>query len=420
MTLYTGGYDQFEAVRREQQRLEMRLKKKQDDDRRRLEAFVDRFRAKASKARQAQSRLKVLSKMKPIADQVEDRVAPFLFPEPQTRLGNPLIRLDDVSVGYEEAKPILRGLDLRIDIDDRIGLLGSNGNGKSTLAKLLIGQLAPMEGFKKISKKCQIGYFAQHQMDELNDAMSPYDVVANLMPEATEAQKRAKCAAIGFGPDKADTKAGSLSGGEKARLLFAIASFHGPHLLVLDEPTNHLDVDSCEMLIHAINEYDGAVLIISHDRHLLEATVDRLWLVEGGAATPYEGDMESYRTELLRQRGGRPDKNAKRQTSDNSKPEDIAPALTREQRQEERRLAAEARALLAPKRKQLKKLESEIGTLQERIKKIDDGLSDMSLYERDPEAAKGLGIERGKLQAELEAKEEDWLTLGAKLEAAGG
>ncbi|GJM01751.1 MAG: glycosyl transferase family 1 [Rhodomicrobium sp.] len=413
MTLYTGGYDSFEAARREQQRLEMKLKKKQDDDRRRLEAFVDRFRAKASKAKQAQSRLKVLSNMKPIAAQVEDRVAPFIFPQPDTQLGNPLIRLDDASVGYTEGKPILRDLNLRIDIDDRIGLLGSNGNGKSTLAKLFIGHLKPMDGFKKISKKCNIGYFAQHQMDELSDVQSPYEAVAELMPDATEAQKRSKCAQLGFGPDKADTKAGALSGGEKARLLFAIASFHGPHLLILDEPTNHLDVDSCEMLIHAINEYEGAVLIISHDRHLLEATVDRLWLVGGGSAAPYEGDMESYRAELLRQRGGRPDKNSKTNSNAGGTP------LTREQRQEERRLAAEARALLAPKRKELKKLETAISRLQADIKKIDDALADVDLYEEEPEKAKAYGIERGKLQAEVEALEEEWLSLGAELEGAG-
>lgn len=423
LTLYTGGYDQFEAARREQQRLEMKLKKKQDDDRRRLEAFVDRFRAKATKAKQAQSRLKVLEKMKPIAAQIEDRVAPFLFPQPETRLGNPLIRLDDVSVGYEAEKPILRKLDLRIDIDDRIGLLGSNGNGKSTLAKLLIGQLAPMSGFKKISKKCEIGYFAQHQMDELNESESPYDVVARLMPEATEAQKRAKCAALGFGPDKADTKSGALSGGEKARLLFAIASFHGPHILILDEPTNHLDVDSCEMLIQAINEYDGAVILISHDRHLLEATVDRLWLVAAGSAAPYEGDMASYRADLLRQRAGRPDKSAKLNeggANDGGANAGGGPSLSREQRQEERRQAAEARARLAPKRKLLKKLEGEISALQGKIDKIDAALGDVSLYEREPEKAKAFGIERGKLQSELEALEEDWLALGEELEAAEG
>ena len=238
------------------------------------------------------------------------------------------------------------------------------------------------------------------------------------MPEATEAQKRAKCAALGFGPDKADTKSGALSGGEKARLLFAIASFHGPHILILDEPTNHLDVDSCEMLIQAINEYDGAVILISHDRHLLEATVDRLWLVAGGSAEPYEGDMASYRADLLRQRAGRPDKSAK--LNEGGANAGGGPSLSREQRQEERRQAAEARARLAPKRKLLKKLEGEISALQGKIDKIDAALGDVSLYEREPEKAKAFGIERGKLQSELEALEEEWLALGEELEAAEG
>lgn len=411
LTLYTGGYDTFEETRREQQRLEMKLMKKQDDDRRRLEAFVDRFRAKASKAKQAQSRLKVLSKMQPIAAQMEDRVAPFLFPDPKTRLGNPLIRLEDVSVGYEPARPVLRKLDLRIDIDDRIGLLGANGNGKSTLAKLLTGQLAPLDGFKKISKKCQIGYFAQHQLDELNPGATPYDYIVDLMPEATEAQKRAKCAALGFGPDKIDTKAEDLSGGEKARLLFALASFHGPHIMILDEPTNHLDVDSCEMLVQAINEYDGAVIIISHDRHLLEATVDRLWTVGDGTAVPYEGDLESYRAELLRQRGGRAEKGDKPSKNANA-------GQTKEERQEERRLAAEARAKLAPKRKQVQQLEKELARLQGEIDKIDAKLGDVALYEDKPELAKELSVERGQMQAQLEDIEEEWLTLSEELEAA--
>jgi len=406
LSLYTGGYDQFEATRREQQRLEMKMMKKQDDARRHLESFVDRFRAKASKAKQAQSRLKVLEKMKPIAAQMDERVAPFIFPNSKTKLGNPIIRLDDVSVGYEENKPVLRDLNLNLDTDDRIGLLGSNGNGKSTMAKLLMGQLTPQSGQRKCSKKCTIGYFAQHQLDELNPTESPYDHIAALMPEHTEAQKRAKCAAIGFGPQKADTKAALLSGGEKARLLFAMASFHGPHILILDEPTNHLDVDSCEALIHAINDYEGAVIIISHDRHLLEASVDRLWLVNNGTTVPYDGDMESYRTELLQTRSG---KSAKKEKAG----QDAKPKISRK---EERRLAAERRAAKAPLRKEIQALEKKIAKHQAELKAINEKLDDVSLYEKDPEHVNELAIQRGNTQRDLDELEEKWLELNNKLE----
>jgi ATP-binding cassette subfamily F protein 3 len=413
LTLYSGGYDQFEETRREQQRLELKMMKKQDDARRHLESFVDRFRAKATKAKQAQSRLKVLAKMKPIAAQIDERVAPFIFPSSETKLGNPIIRLDETAVGYEEGKPVLRDLNLNIDIDDRIGLLGSNGNGKSTMAKLLMGQLAPMSGFRKCSKKCSIGYFAQHQLDELNPDASPYDHIAQLMEDKTEAQKRAKCAAIGFGPQKADTKAAQLSGGEKARLLFALASFHGPHILILDEPTNHLDVDSCEALIHAINEYEGAVIIISHDRHLLEATVDRLWLVDKGTTVPYDGDMESYRKELLQKRGNKTAKQDKQsQASDDESLND----QSKVSRKEERRIAAEKRAQLAPLRKEIQALEKKMSKLTEQIEQIDGKLEDVSLYEKEPTRATELAKDRGQAQRTLEELEESWLELTEQLE----
>lgn len=413
LTLYTGGYDQFEETRREQQRLELKMMKKQDDARRHLESFVDRFRAKATKAKQAQSRLKVLAKMKPIAAQIDERVAPFIFPSSETKLGNPIIRLDETSVGYVDGKPVLRDLNLNIDIDDRIGLLGSNGNGKSTMAKLLMGQLAPMSGFRKCSKKCTIGYFAQHQLDELNPDASPYDHIAELMEDKTEAQKRAKCAAIGFGPQKADTKAGQLSGGEKARLLFALASFHGPHILILDEPTNHLDVDSCEALIHAINEYEGAVIIISHDRHLLEATVDRLWIVDKGTTVPYDGDMESYRKELLQKRGN---KAGKQDKLANSIDDDGLNDQSKVSRKEERRIAAEKRAQLAPLRKEIKTIENRMSKLTEQIEQIDSKLEDVSLYEKEPTRATELAKDRGLAQRTLEELEENWLELTEQLE----
>ncbi|HHK74843.1 MAG TPA: ABC-F family ATP-binding cassette domain-containing protein, partial [Rhizobiales bacterium] len=287
-----GSYDRFETLRRERQALQLSLKKKQDDACRHMEAYVNRFRAQANKARQAQSRLKALARLQPIAAIVDEHVAPFVFEAPQKPMAPPLLRLDGASVGYEPGKPVLTNLDLRIDPDDRIGLLGANGNGKSTFAKLLTGKLDPMSGRRKIHKKARIGYFAQHQMDELSEAETPYDHIRALMPEATEAQLRAKLGHLGFGIDKAETRTDHLSGGEKARLLFALAGFGEPHMLILDEPTNHLDVDSREALIRALNEYEGAVILISHDRHLIETCADRLWLVGEGTVSRFEGDMD--------------------------------------------------------------------------------------------------------------------------------
>ena len=344
-----------------------------------MEAFVERFRAKATKARQAQSRLKALAKMQPIAAEVDQEVVPFRFPSPERPLGNPLIRVEGASAGYDPEKPVLRKLDLRLDCDDRVGLLGANGNGKSTLAKLLCGKLTPSSGLRRASKKLEYGYFAQHQMDELRPKLSAYGHIAELMPDATEAQKRARIAAVGFGADKADTPSEKLSGGEKARLLFALATFHAPHLLIFDEPTNHLDVDSREALIHALNDYEGAVILISHDRHLLEATVDRLWVVRGGAVTPYDGDLESYRQESLGGGGKRTGEAAK---ANGGQAPDVKPT-----REEERRQAAQRRAELAPLRKQLAQHEQCVEALQKKIAAIDFSLGDHSLYEKQPDKA---------------------------------
>ena len=307
LTLYTGGYDQFEEARREKQRLDLKLKKKQDDERRHIEAFITRFKAKASKASQAQSRIKALARMQPIAEQIEERVAPFLFPNPAKAFASPLIRLEGAAAGYVADQPVLQDLDLRLDADDRVGLLGANGNGKSTFAKLIAGRMAPMAGRRYASDKIVVGYFAQHQMDDLPAGKTPYQHMLDLMPDATEAQRRARLGTLGFGIGKADTKAENLSGGEKARLLFALATFHGAHLLILDEPTNHLDVDAREALVRALNDYEGAVILITHDRHLIEACADRLWIVRDGTVRTYDGDMDRYRAECLAERGADPD-----------------------------------------------------------------------------------------------------------------
>ena len=335
LTLYAGGYDDFEDMRAEKIGQDLKLKKRQDEERKRIQGFIDRFKAKASKASQAQSRVKLLAKMKPINAQVEDRVVPFTLPNPVKMLASPLIRLEGAVAGYSADAPILRNLNLRIDQDDRIALLGQNGNGKSTFAKLIAGRLAPLLGEVWGVNKVTVGYFAQHQFEDLNEDATPYDYIAKLMPEASEAQKRAKLGTFGFSIDKADTKCAKLSGGEKARLLLALTAFHAPHLLILDEPTNHLDVDSREALIHALADYQGAVILISHDRHLVETSADRLWIVRDGTVRSYDGDMEDYRTLLLAERGAR---------TKASGP--AGPAI--DTRADQRRAAAERRAGLAP------------------------------------------------------------------------
>nr|MBX2804830.1 ATP-binding cassette domain-containing protein [Hyphomicrobiales bacterium] len=408
LTLYAGGYDTFEDTIRERQRLQLKLKKKQDDARRHMEAFVERFRAKASKATQAQSRLKALSKMKPIAAEIENDVLPLSFPNPPSKLGNPLIRLENVAAGYDFDKPVLRDLNLRLDSDDRIALLGANGNGKSTLAKMLCGRLDPLSGHRRASKKISVGYFAQHQLDELNPAQSAYDHIAEMMPDATEAQKRARTAAAGFGAEKADTAARKLSGGEKARLLFAMSSFTGPHLLILDEPTNHLDVDSREALIHGLNDYEGAVILISHDRHLIEATADRLWLVRDGTVEIYDGDLDSYNADLLaRAREARSARGAAPKNM-NGGPS----------RQEQRRAAANARAELAPLRKQIQRYEREMETLTASVEQIDAKLGEAGLYETQPDKAQDLIRKRGVLAKKLGETEMAWLEASEQYEQA--
>jgi ATP-binding cassette subfamily F protein 3 len=409
LTLYSGGYDDFEEARRARQRLDLKLRKKQDDERRRIQAFIARFKAKATKAAQAQSRVKALARMQPIAAQVEERVVPFAFPTPAKPIASPLVRLEQASVGYTPGQPVLSCLDLRIDADDRIALLGQNGNGKSTLAKLLAGRLAPLSGEVLGLAKLTVGYFAQHQLDELDPLATPYDVVARLMPEATESQKRARLGAHGFGADKADTKAGNLSGGEKARLLFMIAAFHAPHLLILDEPTNHLDVDSREALVRALNAYDGAVILISHDRHLVEASAERLWLVADGTVTPYHGEIASYRELLLAERGGRARERRREESIGGDE---------KKGRAGQRRQAAERRAALAPLRKSVEAVERDMERLSAEIAKCDAALADPDLYTRGSVEAQRLSMERGRLARELAAAEERWLAATAAFEGA--
>jgi ATP-binding cassette subfamily F protein 3 len=408
LKLYRGGYDQFEESRRAKQRLDLKLKKKQEAERCHIEAFIIRFKAKASKAKQAQSRLKALARMQPIAEQIEERVAPFIFPNPVKSQASPLIRLEGAAAGYVAADPVLQNLDVRLDADDRIGLLGANGNGKSTFAKLMSGRIAPMAGRRYASEAINVGYFAQHQMDDLPTRKTPYEHMADLMANSSETQRRTTLGAFGFGAAIADTPAERLSGGERARLLFLLATFHGPHLLVLDEPTNHLDIDARESLVHALTEYAGAVILISHDRHLMDACADRLWIARGGTVGVYEGDMDSYRTELLTERG-----------ADHDLPrtqKERAPA--KRTGQEARRQAAEVRAALAPLKRQVTIAEAEIERISGRIAAIDAALADSNLYVRDAAGVRSLMRERGELAHALIVAEATWMTASEDYERA--
>src|SRR5215210_533229 len=299
LTLYRGTYSSFEEQRATREMLDAKQAKRQAAERKRLQAFVDRFKAKASKARQAQSRVKMLEKMKPIAAVVTQDVREISFPAPEKTLSPPIIAVDDVSVGYDPKDPVLNRVTLRIDTDDRIALLGSNGNGKSTVVKLLANRLPPFSGTITRAEKISIAYFAQHQLDELSEDGSPYDHVRKLMPDAPETKVRGRTGAIGFSGKAGDTLVKSLSSGEKARLLLGLATFFGPNMIILDKPTNHLDIDSRAALAEAINEYPGAVIMVSHDRYLIEACADRLWVVADRTVMAYDGDLDDYRRLIL-------------------------------------------------------------------------------------------------------------------------
>ena len=297
LTFYQGAYDTFAKTRAARLASTEAEAKRQDARRAHLQSYVDRFRYKADKAKQAQSRLKMIAKLEPITRPQEAALRRFSFPEPE-ELSPPIVRVENGTVGYEDTA-ILSRLDLRIDQDDRIALLGQNGEGKSTLSKLISGRLNPMAGRVLASNKLRIGYFAQHQVDELFVDETPLDHIRRLRPEKTPAQLRAILGGFGIGAEQADTEVGRLSGGQKARLSLLLATIDAPHLLILDEPTNHLDIESREALVEALTAYSGAVVLVSHDMHLLSLVADRLWLVKGGRVTPYDDDLDTYRSQLL-------------------------------------------------------------------------------------------------------------------------
>jgi len=398
--LYAGGYYAFERQRAERQAQQAAAREKQVAEREKLQAFVDRWRAKASKAKQAQSRMKALAKMVPIAERVADPSLSFNFPSPK-ELRPPLVQLEGASVGYEEGKPILSRLSLRLDPDDRIALLGRNGNGKTTLARLLAGQLAPMAGRMDVAGKISVGYFTQYQVEELDPDDTPIAHMARLMPDAKPAAVRGQLGRFGFSGDKALTEVGKLSGGERARLALALITRDAPHLLILDEPTNHLDVDAREALVQALNDYGGAVVMVSHDRHMLELTADRLFLVEDGTAREFDGSLDDYTDMVLGKR-----------------PAGFSAGAAKANRKDERRIAAEARERSQSLRKRAKAAEERIAALTVRRSAIDRALFDPAAADQADRAHTMTDLMKLRAEAEktLAAAEEEWLALSEAVE----
>ncbi len=356
LTLYQGPYDQFARQRAEKLALAEAMAKKQEARRAHLQSYVDRFRYKADKAKQAQSRLKALARMQPISSPQEAALRAFSFPEPE-EMSPPIIHLEGGVTGYGETE-VLRRLNLRIDQDDRIALLGKNGQGKSTLSKLLSDRLPLMAGKMTRSSKLRIGYFAQHQVDELRVEETPLDHLRRLRPTEAPAKWRARLAGFGLGADQAETAVGRLSGGQKARLSLLIATIDAPHMLILDEPTNHLDIESREALVEALTAYSGAVILVSHDMHLLSLVADRLWLVSDGTVKSFEGDLEAYRDLLLAR--DKPVSKEKPQTAKPKRP---------------------SRDAVLALRADLRKCEERIEKLTEMHEKLSTKLADPALYE---------------------------------------
>ena len=402
LTLYPGGYDAFERQRAERQAQIASARAKQQAQREHLQAYIAKNSARASTAKQAQSRQKALAKLQPIAELIDDPSLSFDFPDPD-ELRPPLITLDLASVGYSDT-PVLSRLNLRLDPDDRIALLGRNGNGKTTLARLLAAQLAPLDGAMNASGKMRVGYFTQYQVEELDRGETPLAHMTRLMKGATPAAVRAQLGRFGFSGDKATTLVGKLSGGERARLALALITRDAPHLLILDEPTNHLDVDAREALIQALNGYSGAVVIVSHDRHMLEMTADRLVLVDGGTAKEFDGTIDDYIAFVL----------AKDPAS--ARKDDGARGINKK---DQRKAAAEAREKSQELRRRARQAEAELEKLTVQRSAVDQAMFDP----KSAEAALArltmtdLMKRRADLEARIAAAEAAWVEASEALEA---
>ena len=397
LTFYQGNYDTFANTRAARLAAAESEAKKQEARRAHLQSYVDRFRYKADKAKQAQARIKMISKMQPISTPQEAALRRFTFPEPE-ELQPPILRLDHASVGYD-GPPVLKNLDLRIDQDDRIALLGQNGQGKSTLSKLIADRLTPCAGSIVRSTKLRIGYFAQHQVDELHLDETPLEHLRRLRPDPTPAKLRAMLGGFGIGAEQADTQVGRLSGGQKARLSLMLATLDAPHLLILDEPTNHLDIESREALVEALTQYSGAVILVSHDMHLLSLVADRLWLVKDGHVSPYNDDLESYRALLL---------NTGANSQKSSEGKQKSPKPKRASRDEILVLRAEVR-----------KCEDRMEKLHDMHEKLSAKLADPSLYEDDKVADLAVWNRKfAEVTQAIERAETLWIEAQDKLETA--
>jgi len=399
LKLYTGNYDTFSDVRAIQRANDVAFNKKQEAARAHMQSYVDRFRYKKEKARQAQTRMKMIAKLEFKNVPLDEHIAPIRLPK-APEASPPLMTFSKASVGYDPGKPILTDITQRIDPDDRIALLGKNGNGKSTFAKLLAEKLTLMGGEMVRAKKLQVGYFAQHQLEELDPALTPIETLARFRPKLSEQQLRTKLGSIGLPADKALTQVGHLSGGERARLMLALAALDSPNMLILDEPTNHLDIDAREELLTALNDFEGAVILVSHDRRLIEATVDRLWLVASGRIQPFDGDLEDYRQFLL---SGEEPKAAEERVPKRSK-------------EDARREAAERRLKLKPLKDKIELEERQIAMLTAEIAKLDAVLADPLLFLHDPGKGSAVSKKRAEARRKLDAAESRWLAANDQYE----
>ena len=397
LSLTPGGYDEFVRIRTEHAMQQGRAAQRIAAQRAHMQAFVDRFRAQATKARQAQARIKALERLPVIDAVIEAAPTRFAFPEPAD-LAPPILVLDRVSAGYG-GPPVLSHVSLTLDKQDRVALLGANGNGKSTLAKLLAGRMEPSSGIVRRHPKLRVGYFAQHQTDELVLTDTPVAHMARALPQATPPQVRAQLARFGLDADRADTAAGSLSGGEKARLLLALATRDAPGLLILDEPTNHLDMDARDALVRALAEYAGAVLLITHDPHLVELVADRLWLVWDGTVRPYDGDMDDYRALL----------------SDRARGPAVAAGPNR---RDDRRDRADARVQQAPLRRAVQDTLARVTRLETERDSLQARMADPTLYTRPGAEVANLQQQLGTVTHALTQAETAWLAAEEALELA--
>ncbi len=407
LVLQAGGYDTYLQRRAERTQHLAAQKEKQDVQRAHMQSFIDRFKAKASKAAQAQSRMKMLEKMTVITVPLAERTVPFKFYEVE-ELASPILELDKVDMGYAAGKPVLDRVSLRLDFDDRIAIVGANGQGKTTLVKSIAQKLPLLQGVRRASKNLRIGYFSQDQLDELRAGETVLEHVKDLLPNGGQAQVRALAAQFGFGHEKCETKVDKLSGGEKVRLLMGLTTYKKPHILILDEPTSHLDIDSREALIYALNEFNGALLIITHDTYLAEATADRLWLVNNGKANPYDGDLADYKALVLA--ADRPDADKQHAIAR----AEIAAATEKAEKPKAR---PAAKATFKQKHR-LETAEKEVEKARAALELLDRDLGDPDTFTHKADAEAKLKA-RAKLQTQLDAAEAEWLEALEAIEGAG-